>query len=249
MLSARPDRVWLDEAGSTNAEAREQAEAGNRGPFWIAARRQTSGRGRRGRAWTGLEGNLFTTGLYTLPGDPAQAAELSFLAALAVAEVCDLALEDRARTRVKWPNDVLVDGRKVCGILLESGQAPGGGLWVAVGIGLNLTAHPDDAERPAISIAHAGGSLQREAALDHLIERFEAWRMRWQQQGFGPVRDAWLARAHGLGAPCIARLSNETLSGVFADLGPDGALRLDLDGGGRRYISAGDVFFPETTGH
>ena len=193
MLSARPDRVWLDEAGSTNAEAREQAEAGNRGPFWIAARRQTAGRGRRGRAWTGLEGNLFTTGLYTLPGDPAQAAELSFLAALAVAEVCDLALEDRARTRVKWPNDVLVDGRKVCGILLESGQAPGGGLWVAVGIGLNLTAHPDDAERPAISIAHAGGSLQREAALDHLIERFEAWRMRWQQQGFGPVR---VAQAH-----------------------------------------------------
>ena len=73
--------------------------------------------------------------------------------------------------------------------------------------------------------------------------------MRWQQQGFGPVRDAWLARAHGLGAPCSARLSPETLSGVFADLGPDGALRLDLDGGGRRYISAGDVFFPETTGH
>ena len=148
---------------------------------------------------------------------------------------------------MKWPNDLLVDGRKACGILLESGPAPGGGLWVAVGIGLNLVHHPEDAERPAISLKAAGASLDRETALDHLVDRFETWRERWVTNGFGPVRDGWLVRAHGLGKACEVRLANETLHGTFADLGPDGALRLDLDGGGRRYISAGDVFFP--TGH
>lgn len=242
-----PRTDWLDTCASTNAEARERALSGERGPLWIATREQTAGRGRRGRAWTGLDGNLFTTGLYTLSGPAALAGELSFLAALAAAEVCDIALADRARTKVKWPNDLLVDGRKACGILLESGPAPGGGLWVAVGIGLNLVHHPEDAERPAISLKAAGASLDRETALDHLVDRFETWRERWVTNGFGPVRDGWLVRAHGLGEACEVRLASETLHGTFADLGPDGALRLDLDGGGRRYISAGDVFFP--TGH
>lgn len=238
---------WLEETASTNADARLRAGAGERGPLWIAAKRQSAGRGRRGRVWSGLEGNLFATGLYTLQSDPARAAELSFAAALAVADVCDTALRDPVRTRVKWPNDVLVDRRKTAGILLESGQAPGGGLWIAVGIGINLAAHPADAERPAISLAAAGASLTREVALDVLIGAFETWRVRWLRDGFGPVRDSWLARAHGLGERCEARLEGETLTGTFADLGPDGALRLDLDGGGRRYISAGDVFFPGRT--
>jgi BirA family biotin operon repressor/biotin-[acetyl-CoA-carboxylase] ligase len=244
-LSARvPAIEWLEEAGSTNSLARERAVAGERGPVWLAAKRQSSGRGRRGRAWTGLEGNLFATGLYTLQCEPARAAELSFAAALAVAAVCDRALGDPQRARVKWPNDVLVDGRKVSGILLESGQAPGGGLWLAVGIGINLVAHPEDAERPATSLAAAGGALERDAALDVLVEAFETLRQRWLKDGFGPVRDGWLARAHGLGERCEARLEGETVTGVFADLAPDGSLRMDLDNGGRRYISAGDVFFP-----
>jgi BirA family biotin operon repressor/biotin-[acetyl-CoA-carboxylase] ligase len=236
---------WLETASSTNAEVRARAEAGTRGPLWIAARRQTAGRGRRGRAWQGLDGNLFATGLYTLGCEPARAAELSFAAALAVAEVCDRALGDPARTLVKWPNDVLVEGRKIAGILLESGAAPGGGLWLAVGIGINLAAAPGDAERPATSLAAQGAIIERETALDQLVDAFERQRQRWLRDGFGPLRDHWLARAYGLGLRCEARLANETLSGVFADLGPDGALRLDLDGGGRRYISAGDVFFPD----
>jgi len=240
-----PAIEWLDETRSTNADARERAQTGERGPLWIAARRQTAGRGRRGRAWSGLDGNLFATGLYTLQADPARIAELSFAASLAVADVCDLALKDPASTRVKWPNDVLVNRRKVAGILLESGQAPGGGLWLAIGIGINLAAAPEDSERPATALAREGGEIGREAALDALIAGFERWRLRWLQDGFGPLRDAWLARAHGLGERCEARLTGETLSGTFADLGPDGALRLDLDDGGRRYISAGDVFFPD----
>ena len=221
-----------------------RAEAGTRGPLWIAAKRQTAGRGRRGRSWLGLEGNLFTTGLYTLQAEPGRAAELSFVAALAGAAVCDHVLKDIHRTKLKWPNDVMVDGRKVSGILLESGVASGGGLWLAVGIGINLAAAPDDVERPATSLAHSDQAITPEDALKILIESFEKYRLRWLRDGFGPIRDAWLSRAYGLGERCEARLTGETVTGTFADLGPDGALRLDLDGGGRRYISAGDVFFP-----
>ncbi|MHA6288679.1 biotin--[acetyl-CoA-carboxylase] ligase [Maricaulis sp. CAU 1757] len=245
MSDSFPRLDWVEETGSTNADMRQRAEAGERGPVWLAARRQSAGRGRRGRVWTGGTGNLLTTGLYTLNVGAAAAAELSFIAALAVGEMSDAALAGRARTRLKWPNDVLIDGRKLAGILLESGAAPGGGLWLAVGIGVNLAHFPDDSERPATSLAAHGVTLSPEAALPRLVEAFERWRLRWQTQGFGPVRDAWLARAHGLGERCEVRLAGETLHGSFADLAPDGTLRLDLDGGGRRYISAGDVFFPE----
>ncbi|WP_339738843.1 biotin--[acetyl-CoA-carboxylase] ligase [uncultured Maricaulis sp.] len=244
-MAARTPRIeWLEQTGSTNAEARERALAGEGGPLWIAARQQTSGRGRRGRPWKSLHGNLFASGLYAIDRPPAQAAQLSFVAALAVAAVCDAALGDAGRTRLKWPNDVLVDGRKVAGILLESGSAATGGLWLAIGIGINLSAAPVDVERPAISLAEAGASLEREAALPMLAEAFERAFQQWMRSGFGGVRDQWLLRAHGLGQRCVVRLEHETLDGVFGDLGPDGALRLDLASGGHRYISAGEVFFP-----
>lgn len=241
----QPRIEWIEETSSTNADIRERALAGERGPLWLAARRQTAGRGRRGRVWSGLTGNLFTTGLYTLQSDPGRAAELSFAAALAVAAVCDSATRDPLVTRLKWPNDALVHGQKVAGILLESGPAPEGGLWLAVGIGINLAAAPDDVERPATSLDRHGATLSPDAALETLVNAFERERQAWQLGGFGPIRDRWLTRAHGLGQPCEARLEGETVKGVFADLGPDGALRLDLVGGGRRYISAGDVFFPD----
>lgn len=233
----------LAEVDSTNAEAKRRVEAGEYGPLWIRADRQSAGRGRRGRAWSGLEGNLFTTGLYRLSASPAEAAQLSFAAALAVADLADGVLDDPASLGLKWPNDVLVQGRKIAGILLESGQAPTGGLWLAVGIGVNLVDHPEDSERPATHLSAHGRTLDGDTALRHLAASFDQWRLRWAERGFAPLRDAWLRRAYGLGAPCQVRLENETLEGVFADLTPEGALRLDLPDGHRRYITAGDVFF------
>lgn len=218
--------------------------AGEDGPLWIAAQRQSAGRGRRGRIWEGLDGNLFATGLYRLDRAPGEAAQLSFVAALAVAAVCDAALDDTSRTRLKWPNDALVDGHKVAGILLESGMAPAGRLWLAIGIGINLVASPVQAERPATSLAQAGATLDREAALVLLVAAFEREYALWRRAGFNAIREAWLARAHGLGERCIVRLAADTLEGRFSDLRADGALQLDLASGGRRYISAGEVFFP-----
>ncbi len=234
----------LAETDSTNEEARRRALAGERGPVWIRADAQTSGRGRRGRAWISANGNLFATGLFTLDTGAANAAQLSFAAALAVAEVAREAGIDPALVSLKWPNDVLIAGRKCAGILLESGQRPGGGLWLAVGVGINLAHHPEDSERPATDFSAHGGALSPGRAVEVLARSFEAWLNRWRDHGFAPVRDAWLARAHGLGERCTVRLDTETVEGVFADLMADGTLRLDLADGTRRFISAGDVFFP-----
>ncbi|MEO1040368.1 MAG: biotin--[acetyl-CoA-carboxylase] ligase [Pseudomonadota bacterium] len=231
------------ELDSTNEEARRRVMAGERGPLWLRADVQTAGRGRRGRAWVSQSGNLFATGLFVLNAAPREAAQLSFATALSAAAVADAAI-DPTRVKLKWPNDVLADGRKLAGLLLESGDAPGGGLWLAVGVGINLAHHPEESERPTTDLTALGGEVTPERAVSILADAFEHWRARWSREGFAPIREAWLARAHGLGERCEVRLQDETLSGVFADLGPDGALRLDLPGGDRRFISAGDVFFP-----
>ncbi len=235
----------FEELDSTNEEAKRRALAGEAGPVWLVAKRQTAGRGRRGRAWTSDTGNLFTTGLFQLDSGPARAAQLSFAAALAVGDLAASAV-DPSHVALKWPNDVLIKGRKVCGILLESGAHPNGGLWLAVGIGVNLAHHPDDTERRATSFKAHGADLSPELAAEHLAERFEYWLTVWDRDGFAFVREAWLARAWGLGDVCTARLADETVEGVFADLGADGSLRLDLKDGTRRFISAGDVFFPNS---
>ena len=204
---------------------------------------RTPAGGRRGREWVSQPGNLFITGLYVLDTQAGDAARLSFAAALSVADLIE-ELSPGLDPRLKWPNDVLIEGRKVCGILLESGAVPGGGLWLAAGIGVNLAHHPDDSERPATSLAAYVTKPDPRHAGERLAHLFDNWLQRWQVSGFAPVRDAWLARAHGLGEKATARLENETVEGVFADLMPDGALRLDLADGTRRLISAGDVFFP-----
>lgn len=238
---------WLEETDSTNEEARRRFRAGEIGPLWIGARRQTAGRGRRGRAWADLSRNLYCSGLYSLKCTPAEAAQLSFAAALAASDVCQSALTDRT-AKVKWPNDVLIDGQKVCGILLESADSPGQIVQLVVGIGINIMAAPDIPERPAVSLAQLGSELNAAAALEHLVERFEHWRGVWARDGFTPVRAAWLARAHGVGQRCLVRLDTKTLEGVFTGLAEDGSLILELAGGQRQLISAGDVFFPGALG-
>lgn len=239
----------LDETDSTNAEARRRAEAGEVGPLWITARRQTAGRGRRGRQWGSDSGNLFTSLLLLTQKSPAEAAQLTFAASLAVADLLDRYVPP-ALVTIKWPNDVLLDGRKASGILIESGPAPSGGLWLAVGIGVNLSHAPGDTERPATCIAeHLAHGVVSAPTVDEaaraLAETFSAWLERWTTLGFQPILDAWVARTPGLHGPCTARLTNETLTGLADGVEADGSLRLKLPDGSLRVISAGDVFFGE----
>jgi BirA family biotin operon repressor/biotin-[acetyl-CoA-carboxylase] ligase len=233
-----------DELDSTNAEARRRAEAGEGGPVWITAAVQTAGRGRRGRAWSTERGNLAATLLMLTDRTPAEAAQLSFVAALAACDLADACLGAGA-ARLKWPNDVLVHGRKAVGILVESGARGDGRLWLAVGIGVNLAHAPSDVERPATAFAEhmAGPPPPPAAALAVLGDAFERWRAAWATRGFPAIAEGWSQRATGIGQPCEARLPNRTLKGVAEGLDVDGALRLRLDDGSLERITAGDVFF------
>ena len=234
----------FDEIDSTNAEARRRAEAGEGGAVWITALRQNAGHGRRGRAWETGEGNLAATLLMLTERPPAEAAQISFVAALAVADMARLYLAADL-IRLKWPNDVLVGGRKAAGILVESGRRADGVLWLATGIGVNLAKAPVAAVRPATCFADhafAPPPAPREA-LEHLAAAFAGWLGVWDAQGFAPLAEAWTQRAHGLGGPCTARLGAETVEGVAEGLDVDGALRLRLADGAIRRITAGDVFF------
>ena len=241
--------LLLDQTDSTNADARRRADAGETGPLWIVARRQSDGRGRRGRAWDSDAGNLFATLLTTTRKSPAEAAQVTFIAALAVADLLD-SWAPASVVTIKWPNDVMLAGEKAAGVLVESGAHPAGGLWLAVGIGVNLIHAPEGTERPATALAHhlrgdVTGPPTVEVAAARLAEAFDVWMTRWETLGFEPILDAWRARTAGLQGPAVARLGRETVEGVAEGVAADGALKLRLADGSLRLISAGDVFFGE----
>ena len=241
--------LLLDQTDSTNAEARRRADAGETGPLWIVARRQTAGRGRRGRQWESQDGNLFSTLMQVTRKSPAEAAQVTFVAALAIADLLD-AWAPASLVTIKWPNDVMLAGQKASGVLVESGAHESGGLWLAVGIGINLVSAPEGTERPATALAHhlrgdAASPPTIEAASAKLAAAFDVWMTRWETLGFQPILDAWSARTAGLDGPAVARLGRETIEGRAEGVGPDGALKLRLADGSLRLISAGDVFFGE----
>jgi BirA family biotin operon repressor/biotin-[acetyl-CoA-carboxylase] ligase len=223
------------ELDSTNEEARRLAEAGEHGPLWLLAARQSAGRGRQGRVWHGGEGNLFAT-LLLKPGRfKAEWAQLSFVTAIAVAE---MVAHFSPTVALKWPNDVLIDGRKIAGILLETA-----GEGLAVGVGVNLAYHPEGTDLPAISLQALGATPPSpRQALDLLAGHFAQWYDVWVATGFVPVREAWLARAAGLGARIRARLPGKEYVGVFEGLDDQGALLLN-EGGRVRSLAAADIYF------
>ena len=241
--------LLLDHTDSTNADARRRADAGETGPLWIVARRQTDGRGRRGRSWESQDGNLFASLMQLTRKSPAEAAQVTFVAALAIADLLD-AWAPASLVTIKWPNDVMLAGQKASGVLVESGAHESGGLWLAVGIGINLVSAPEGTERPATALAHhlrgdAASPPSIEVAAAKLAEAFNVWMTRWETLGFQPILDAWRARTAGLDGPAVARLGRETIEGRAEGVGPDGALKLRLADGSLRLISAGDVFFGE----
>jgi len=228
------------EVDSTNAEAIRRAGAGETGPLWISAARQTHGHGRRGNAWQSQLGNLFATLLIRPPKPLAECAQLSFAAALAVSDML-AGFAPAADIRLKWPNDVLAEGRKIAGLLLEA--APPDTL--VIGIGVNLTAHPAKTTYGATSLADLGlAPPPPNIALQNLAASLAKWYELWLRDGFAPLREAWLARATGLGAPIRVRLTNKEISGIFLGVDETGALLLQ-HGGATHKIAAGEVYFPK----
>ncbi len=236
--------VVFDEIDSTNAEAKRRGDAGELGPIWITASRQSAGRGRRGRTWETGEGNLAATYFFTTDQSAGEVARHSFIAALALADLVSSCVP-ASIVSVKWPNDVLIAGRKTAGILIESSSRPGGGFWVGVGIGVNLSRPPLEATFPATAFREHMSAPPPSplAALETLSGAFERWRSLCQRSGFPVIAEAWTKRAHGLGEACTVRLPNETVEGIAEGIDSDGALRLRVAAGRVRRITAGDVFF------
>ncbi len=236
--------ITFDEIDSTNAEARRRAEDGAPEGTIIQARRQTAGRGRRGRDWQSPEGNLYMS-LLLRPNQPlAQAARLSFVSAVALSDALSSLVPPMIEIAVKWPNDLLVHGRKCAGLLLESAARENGILdWLVIGVGVNLVSHPEDLPYPATDLAFEGATdIEPGMVMEAFARYFLRWSDTWLESGFEPVRAAWLDLAHGLGEPLEVRLDRETFSGRFDGLDPDGALVVGLDDGSLRRVAAGDVF-------
>lgn len=232
-----------DSIGSTNDEAKSLARAGAAEGTLVWAGKQTAGRGRRGRFWSSPPGNLYLSVIVRPAVPPPRAAQLGFVASIALAEGIGALCGPSVAIDCKWPNDILIAGRKLAGILLESEISDGDAIdFVVIGSGANLTSRPENVEYPATSLAEQGfPEIGPEPLLQAYIRQLDARLRLWREKGFAPIREAWLTRAAGLGAEIRVRLERATLLGRFLDLDEDGCLVIDT-ADGRRRITAGEVF-------
>lgn len=249
-------------AGSTNAEALAAARSGDPGRCWFVTAEQTAGRGRRGRAWATPVGNLAASLLVVVPNNPAIAATLGFAAGLALDEALRTVAPDlvlhigldgveghgeagrRDRLRLKWPNDVLLDGGKLAGILLEAEPLADGRLAVVIGIGVNVVAAPEGLPYPATSLAALGVGIDAPHLFRALSDSWASVARVWDDgQGFKAIRRLWLDRAAGLGEAVVVRVGEQRFSGVFETIDEEGRLVMRSPEGLIRTIAAGEVHF------
>ena len=243
---------------STNQDARELAIRGAPHLSLVWAERQAGGRGRGARAWHSPPGNVYWSLLLRPEAHWPAISQLAHVSALAVHAALRPHVPARLPVTLKWPNDVLIDGRKVAGILIEAGGVTAGTAgrltahWVVVGVGINVLLHPvAGALYPATSLAAAGSTADRDRILVDLTGAFLALLGRWSAEGFGSLRQDYLERAHGLGARVTVRISSgrdDVISGIHDGVDEHGRLLLRLDGGAVRIVSAGDVFFDAGAG-
>jgi BirA family biotin operon repressor/biotin-[acetyl-CoA-carboxylase] ligase len=251
-----------DSIGSTNSEALAAASAGDPGGIWFAARQQTEGRGRRGRQWESPHGNLAATLLIVPEADPTLAATLGFVAGVSLSTALSAILPGglvkigidgaeglggNSRIALKWPNDVLADGAKLAGILLEASKLPDGRHAIAIGFGVNAVAAPQGLPYPATSLVELGVSRAAEdvfeALSDAWVDVFGVWN---DGRGIGDVLKQWRASAAGIGAPVAVNQNGEVLRGIFETIDDAGRLIVRADDNRRIAITAGDVHFGAT---
>lgn len=230
--------VRFDEIDSTNEEARRRAASGDTGPFWLVTAMQTAGRGRLGRQWSSPRGNLFATALLPYPRAAAEATLAPFAAGLAVVDAARATGVDVSSLRLKWPNDVLSGSAKLAGILIETGVLHGK-LWMAAGFGVNVEVAPERADRQTqcLTSLPGGAGLTTSRLLSALDVSFRARLSSLLNDGFGPVRAAWLSSA----AHINARIEVNGLTGEMTGLADDGALMLRLPDGSVTHVRAGEI--------
>lgn len=235
-----------DVIDSTNDEARRLAQGGAAHGAVIWAKKQTAGRGRLQRPWVSEDGNLFVSVLLQPNCDIATSTQLSFVTAVAVMDALKPIVPHHTLA-CKWPNDILLDGKKLAGILIETHESDVGGerkRWVIVGLGLNVESHPANVTYPATSLREAGVEIiSAKIVLSRFVYHFIQAYDLWDAKGFSQIRKDWMVHAYGIGKPVEVRLPEERIVGVFKGIEKNGALEMQLPGGRKRTITAGDVVF------
>lgn len=240
-------RRVLESVDSTNAEAARVASS-LKGPEWIMARQQTAAKGRRGRAWANPEGNFAATLVLNPKEPPERVALRSFVAALALFDTVAIVTGRTDGLALKWPNDVLLNGGKLAGILLESLGVGAGVTHLAIGIGVNLRQAPPIAKletramRPVSLLSETGIDVTQEDFLDALAGCYAQQEQSFISLGFAPIRRAWLDRAARLGEVITARTANSEMTGRFETVDERGQLVLST-AKSRHAIPAADIFF------
>ena len=241
----------FERTGSTNVDAIERARAGETGPMWFVTDDQTAGRGRRQRAWIAPKGNLAASVLEVLDVPPGVAATIGFAAGLAQEAALEKVSleaamrlgEGRPRYALKWPNDVLANGKKLVGIGLEA-EAIGDRLAIVTGMGTNVVGAPEGTPTPAVSLAALGVQISAEELFSALSDAWVEFRGIWDDgRGFAEIRKLWLERAAGLGERVAINTGATTLEGIFDTIDDTGCLIVRTADGRRLPVAAGEVFF------
>lgn len=227
------DLVALSSVDSTNNHAKSLARGGAAAFTVVTAKEQTAGRGRQGNTWTSCPGNLYMSVVLRPDLDAASTGQISFLAAVALAEALQEWLPDAVDMKLKWPNDLLLNGKKAAGILLEAESD-----WLVVGIGVNVAGAPEG----AASLKDFGVMADSGAVLEKLCQRLKSLYDVWKKSGFEPVRGEWLRYAYNIGQTINVRLPKETFAGKFVGIDGAGALQVELQDGSLRHVSSGEVF-------
>jgi BirA family biotin operon repressor/biotin-[acetyl-CoA-carboxylase] ligase len=240
----------LGSVDSTNTRARELAESGATDGTLVVAVEQTDGRGRHGRRWHSPPGNFYGSLVLRPEAKLADAASLSLVIGLAALEAVEAAAGRRLDVTVKWPNDLLLRGRKLAGILLEgAADADGRCAWLVAGLGVNLASHPDATAHASASLAEAGlDEVTPDAFLAAYLAALSRHLPIWRAKGFAPFRNPWLARAAGLGRAVSLRVGDVEHHGLLADLGLDGSILIESPAGCLDRFTAGELFFTAPAG-
>jgi BirA family transcriptional regulator, biotin operon repressor / biotin---[acetyl-CoA-carboxylase] ligase len=233
-----------DVIDSTNSQAIRLASTGEKSGLWVTAKEQLSGRGRHGRDWISKPGNFYGSLLYHSGKDLPTSAQLSFVAALALFDTISELIGSNTKVECKWPNDILVNDKKISGILLESvSHGASSPDYMVIGMGINIADHPEAALYPTTCLNHETGRyIEWIVVFNHLVKNMKNWLDSWQGEGFEVIRTAWLKYCKGLGAEITVKQNDEEIRGQFIDLDQNGALMLQIDGK-TKLIHSGDVFF------
>ncbi|APG90701.1 biotin--[acetyl-CoA-carboxylase] ligase [Sinorhizobium americanum] len=236
--------IALAETVSTNSECLARAREGDPGNLWITAARQTGGRGRRGREWFSEPGNLYASLLLVDPAPVKHLHSLPLAAAVAVHRAIRRVMPPGSpEVAIKWPNDILIDGRKTCGILLEGEALPDGRHALVIGCGVNVAVMPATGLYPVTSLRQEGATISADELFAHLFVTMAEALSTWDRgAGIAAIIDQWKAAAKGIGEAITVNLPDRSLSGRFVGIDEDGRLLLDTGSGAPLAIAAGDVF-------